>query len=88
MKKSKFTESQTVKFLKENEGGRSVLDICRELGVVEGIFYRWRENYAGMDTAQLSRLRELEKENRRLKQILADMSLDNKMLKNVLSKKW
>jgi putative transposase len=88
MKKSKFTESQIVKAIKENESGRSVEEICREMGIATGTFYRWRKKYAGMDSKQLSRLKELEEENRKLKQMYADLALDNKMLKDVLSKKW
>lgn len=88
MKKSKFTESQIIKAIKENESGRSVDEISRELGISNGTFYAWRKKYAGMDTQQLKRLKELEEENRRLKQMYADLALDNKMLKDVLSKKW
>ena len=88
MKKSKFTESQIVKAIKENEAGRSVDDLCRELGIAKGTFYNWRKKYAGMEAQDLKRLRELEEENRRLKQMYADLALDNKMLKDVLSKKW
>ena len=88
MKKSKYTESQIVKAIKENESGRSVADICRELGIAQGTFYNWRKKYAGMDASQLKKLKELEEENRRLKQMYADLALDNRMLKDVLSKKW
>ena len=88
MKKSKFTESQIIKSIKENESGRSVDELCRELGIAKGTFYNWRNKYAGMDAQQLKKLKELEEENRRLKQIYADLALDNKMLKDVLSKKW
>lgn len=88
MKKSKFTESQIVKALKEAEGGRPVVDVCRELGVHVQTFYTWKKKYSGMDGDQLRRLKELEEENRRLKQMYADAALDNKMLKDVLSKKW
>lgn len=88
MKRSKFTESQIIKAIKENETGRSVDDICRELGIAKGTFYNWRKKYAGMDAQQLKKLKELEEENRKLKQMYADLALDNKMLKDVLSKKW
>lgn len=88
MKRTKFTESQIIKALKENEQGRKVEEICRELGIHQGTFYNWRKKYSGMESSQLKRLKELEDENRRLKQMYADLSLDNKMLKDVLSKKW
>ena len=88
MKKIKFTESQIIKALKENEQGRKVEDICRELGIHRGTFYNWRSKYAGMETSQLKKLKELEEENRKLKQMYADISLDNVMLKDLLSKKF
>ena len=88
MKKSKFTESQIVKAIKENENGRSAEDISRELGISKGTFYQWRKKYSGMEVSHLKRLKELEEENRKLKQMYADVSLDNTMLKDVLSKKW
>lgn len=75
MKKIKFTESQIIKALKENEQGRKVEDICRELGIHRGTFYNWRSKYAGMETSQLKKLKELEEENRKLKQMYADISL-------------
>jgi len=86
MKKSKFTESQIIKILKENEQGRSASDLCREYGISQGTFYNWRKKYGGMEVQQLRRLKELEEENRRLKQMFADLSLDHKILKEVIEK--
>lgn len=88
MKRSKFTESQIIKAIKENEQGRKVDDICRELGINPGTFYNWRKKYSGMEVSHLKRLKELEEENRKLKQMYADASLDIVMLKDVLSKKF
>jgi putative transposase len=88
MKKSKFTESQIVKALKEADGGRSVAEISRELGINAQTFYNWKKKYSGMNGDQLRRLKELEEENRKLKTMYADAALDIKMLKDVLSKKW
>ena len=88
MKKSKFTESQIIKALKENEQGRKVGDISREMGIDTSTFYYWRKKYGGMEVAHMKRLKELEEENPRLKQMYADASLDIRMLKDVLSKKF
>lgn len=88
MKKSQFSEAQISKVLKEYEGGRKSEDICRELGIAKVTFYAWKKKYSGMDSVQLRRLKELEEENRKLKQMYADAALDIKMLKDVLSKKW
>lgn len=88
MKTSKFSEAQIVKALKEYESGRSTEEISRELGISKITFYSWKKKYAGMDSDQLKKLKELEEENRKLKQMYADLALDNKMLKDVLSKKW
>lgn len=88
MKKSKFTESQIIKALRSHEQGRKTEDICRELGIHKVTFYNWRKKYAGMEASQLKRLKELEDENARLKKMYAELSLDNVMLKDVLSKKW
>jgi len=88
MKKSKFTESQIIRALKENEAGRSVEEISRELGINKGTFYNWRKKYGGMEVSHLKRLKELEAENQKLKRMYADVSLDLQMAKDVLSKKW
>jgi len=88
MKKSKFSESQIIKSVKENEQGRTVDDICRDLGIHKATFYNWRKKYSGMEVNELKRLKELEQENLKLKQMYADISLDNIMLKDVLSKKF
>lgn len=88
MKKSRFTESQIIKTLKEIEKGRSVGELSRELGIDKSTIYYWRKKYGGMETSELMRLKELEEENRKLKQMYADVSLDNRMLKDILSKKF
>lgn len=88
MKQSKFTEGQIIKALKENESGRSVEEISRELGINKGTFYNWRKKYGGMEVSHLKRLKELEDENRKLKRMYADVSLDLQMAKDVLAKKW
>jgi len=88
MKKTRFTESQIIKILKEYDSGRDVKEICREYGVSRATFYNWRKKYGGMDASQLKRLKELEEENRKLKQMYADLSLDNVMLKDILGKKF
>jgi len=87
MKETRFTESQIIKSLKAHEQGRKVQDIARELSIDTSTFYYWRKKYGGMDNQQLKRLKELEEENRKLKRMYADVSLDNLMLKDVLSKK-
>jgi len=87
MKKTRFTESQIIRALKAHEQGRKVQDIARELSIDTSTFYYWRKKYGGMDNQQLKRLKELEEENRKLKRMYADVSLDNLMLKDVLSKK-
>lgn len=87
MKTIRFTETQIVKSLKEYDGGRNVQEICRELGIHKATFYNWKKKYSGMESQDLKRLKELEEENRRLKHMFADLSLDHKILKEVLSKK-
>jgi putative transposase len=88
MKTSRFSESQIVQALKEYESGKKAEVICRDLGITKNTFYNWKKKYAGLDGDQLRRLKELEEENRKLKTLYADAALDNKMLKDLLSKKW
>ena len=88
MKKSKFTETQIIKAIKENEAGRKVEDISRELGINVGTFYNWRKKYSGMDVSHLKRLKELEAENSKLKKMFAEQALQLEMAKDVISKKW
>jgi putative transposase len=88
MRNIKFNESQIIKALKENQQGRTVGDISRELGIDKSTFYYWRKKYGGMEQQELKRLKELETENNKLKQMYTDVSLDNKMLKAILSKKF
>lgn len=88
MKKSKFTETQIIKAIKENEAGRKVEDISRELGINVGTFYNWRKKYSGMDVNHLKRLKELEVENSKLKRMYAEQALQLEMAKDVISKKW
>lgn len=88
MKKSKFTEAQILKVLKTQEEGKKVSEICREFGISEPTFYNWKSKYGGMSLSELQRVKELEAENARLKRLVADLSLDNQILKEVNSKKW
>jgi len=87
MKKSKFTEEQIAYALRQAESGAPVLDICRKLGVSEQTFYRWKKKYEGMGVAELRRLRQLEEENRRLKSLVADLTLDKHILQEVIRNK-
>jgi putative transposase len=87
MKKSKFTEQQIVFALKQAETGIPVAEVCRKLGISEATFYAWKKKFSGLGTAELRRLRQLEDENARLKQVVADLTLDKQMLQDVLKKK-
>ena len=87
MKKSKYSEHQIISILKAVEAGRSVRDVCREHEVSEATYYKWKSKYGGMQAADIKRLRELEDENRRLKQMYAELSLEHRILKDVLTKK-
>lgn len=88
MKKSKFTESQIIGILKEQEQGAKVSELCRQHGISDATFYNWRSKYGGMNVDELRRLRDLEQENARLKKIIANQSLDIDIMKDVISKKW
>lgn len=87
MKKTRFSETQIIKVLKEYESGRDSKDICREYGISNATFYNWRKKYSGMEANQVKKLKELEEENQRLKRMFADLSLDHQLLKEVLEKK-
>lgn len=87
MRKSRFTEEQIAFALRQSETGVPVSEVIRKLGVSEQTFYRWKRKYAGMGVAELRRMKQLEEENRRLKQLVADLSLDKQILQDVLSKK-
>ena len=86
-RKSTFTEEQIAFALRQAEAGLPVEDVCRKLGVSQATFFRWKQRYGEMGTAEVRRLRQLEDENRKLKQLVADLSLDKKMLQDVLAKK-
>jgi putative transposase len=87
MKKTRFTESQIISILKQQETGSKVSDICREHGISEPSFYSWKSKYGGMDASQLKRLKELEEENARLKRMYADLSLVHHAFKDAVEKK-
>ncbi len=87
MKKTKFTEEQIAFALRQAETGTRVAEVCRKLGISDATFYNWRKKYGGLGVPELRRLKQLEEENRKLKQLVADLSLDKQMLQDVLSKK-
>ena len=86
MRKSKFTPEQILQALRQAESGTTVVDICRKLGVTETTFYRWMKQYAGLDASELRELKQLREENRRLKGVVADLSLDKAMLRDALQR--
>ena len=88
MRQKRFTEEQITYALRQAEAGTPVVEICRKLGVSEQTFYRWKRKYAGMGIAELRRLKQLDQENRKLKGLVADLTLDKHMLQEVLRKKF
>lgn len=88
MKRSRYSEEQIIGILKEVEAGLKVADACRKYGMCQWTLYAWRKKYQGMSVSDAKKLKALEDENRRLKQLVANLSLDNAALKDVLSKNW
>jgi putative transposase len=88
MKRSKFTDEQILAIVKEGEAGRKVADVCRAHGITDQTYYRWKAKYGGMELSELQRLKQVEDENRRLKHIVAEQTLDIQALKAVVAKKW
>jgi putative transposase len=88
MKQSRYTEEQIIGVLKQAEAGVKTAEVCRQHGISNATFYKWKGKYGGLEVSEARRLRQLEDENRRLKQIVADLTLDNQALKTVLTKKF
>ena len=88
MKKKRFSEEQIIRILKEGEALGNVREACRQHNVTEQTYYRWRQKFGGMEVSDAKRLKGLEKENSELKKVVAELTLDNRMLKDVVSKKW
>ena len=88
MRQRRFTEEQIIGVLKQAEAGIKTAEICRQHGISSATFYKWKGKYGGLEVSEARRLRQLEDENRRLKQIVADLTLDNQALKTVLAKKF
>ncbi len=88
MKKKRFGVEQIVAVLKEAEAGMPVAELIRRIGITEQTFYRWKKQYAGLDSDQARQLKQLQEENERLKKIVAELSLDKAMLADVIKKKW
>ena len=87
MKASRFTDAQKAFVVKQGEEGRPVAEICREAGISQATYFNWKKKYAGLLPSEMRRLRELEDENRRLKKIVADLSLDKEMLQDIVKRK-
>lgn len=87
MKTSKFSETQIIKILKQQESGQSVTDICREHGISQGTFYAWKSKYSGMEASQLKQMKDMQRELAQYKKIVAELTLQNTVLKDVIEKK-
>ena len=88
MKKSRYSEAHNMSILRQSESGIPVSSLCREHGMSNATFYKWRSKYGGMDASMMRRLKELEDENRRLKHMYADLSIQTEIVKDALQKKW
>ena len=88
MKRSRFSEEQIIGILRQAEAGVRVADLCRQYGISDATFYKWRSKFGGMSVPDAKRLKELETENGRLKKLLAEQVLENEVIKDVLRKKW
>ncbi len=88
MKRKRFSEGQIIGVLKESEAGAKTDDVCRRHGISTATFYNWRKKYGGLEVSEAKRLKQLEDENRRLKRLVADLTLDKQMLQDVASRKW
>ena len=88
MKRNRFTEEQIIGAVKEHESGADVGQLCRRMGISRVTLYAWKKKYGGMDVSEAKRLRKLEDENGRLKRAVADLTLDNQILKDIVSRKW
>lgn len=87
MQKKRYSEEQIIHILKAQEAGLKVSDLCRQEGISENTFYAWKKKFGGMDVSEARRLKALEQENTRLKRLVADLSLDNRVLKDIVEKK-
>ena len=88
MRKASFTEHQIIAVIKSVEAGRTVKDVCREAGISEATYYNWKSRYGGMEASDIKKIKDLEDENPRLKQMFADLSLENRALKDVIEKSF
>lgn len=87
MKKQRFTETQILQVLKQYEGGREALDVCREYGISKATLFNWRKKYSGMESSHIKELKALQNENRRFKQVYAKLMLDHQLTKSIIEKK-
>ncbi len=87
MKKSRFSEQQIISILKQADAGAKIQDLCRQYGISDATYYKWKSKYGGMDASDIKRLREVEAENGKLKRMFADLALENRALKDLIEKK-